>query len=142
MNVLREFRQIGQCLNKIFAKSDRMWRREAKTFETVDVMHRFEQLDEWTLALHEREFVASKKIHDLAQERHLFHAAGHQLTDFAHDFFDGATSLRASRLRHDAKCAMHIAPLHDGDKRCRLAALQFVVADRFGGASLFLRVAN
>src|ERR1700686_2520447 len=142
MNVLREFRKIGERLNKVLAKSG--WGRgsKARALETVAVVHRFEQLHEWTLAPHRWKFVASEKVHDLAEECHLFHTARHEPTDFAHDFLDGAASLRATRLRYGTKRAMHVASLHDGDERGRLPTRELMVADRFGGALFFLHVAN
>ena len=51
MNVLGDFRQIGERLDQIVAKSDRMRRGKTKPLQTIDLVHGFEQLDEGALAV-------------------------------------------------------------------------------------------
>ncbi len=46
MDVLAKFRQIAQRRDQIRAKTDRMRRSKTQTLEAINVVHRFEQLDE------------------------------------------------------------------------------------------------
>src|SRR4051812_17543404 len=117
MNVLRELRQFSQRLEQIVAESDRMRRSEAQTLQTVDRVHSFEQLHEWTLAVDCWEFMPAKEVHDLAEQRDFFHPAGDELPNFPHDFIDRTAAFSAPGARDDAKRAMHVASLHDRDKR-------------------------
>src|SRR5438477_13197143 len=114
MNVLGEFWQIGQRLDKIIAKSDWVRGGKAEPLQAVDLVQRFEQLDERTLVLHLGDFVPPEQVHDLTKERDFLDASRDELAHLTHDFFDRPTSFGATRLRHDAKRAMHVATLHDG----------------------------
>ena len=93
-------------------------------------MHRFEQLHERALAVDRREFMAAIEIHDLAEQGHFLDPAGDEFTNFAHDLFNRATALRPAGPRHDAKGAMHVAPLHDGNERRGLPRRELLFANR------------
>ena len=103
-------------------------------------MDRFEQLHERTLAVDLRELVPPVEIHDLPKERHLFHLALDQFAHFPDDLRDRPAALGTASPRHDAKSAMHVAALHDGDEGRRLARSQGVFADRFLRADFLRRV--
>ena len=143
-----EFRQIAQRLDEIVAKSDRMRRGKAEPLQAIDLVHRLEQLHEGTFvrlghdAGYSGKLVPTVEVHDLAQERHFFYSVRDKLAHFAHDFCDRAAALGAARPRHDAKSAMHVAALHDGNKGRRLPRPQRVIADRFLRAALLLGVAD
>ena len=57
------------------------------------------------------------KIDDLPQQRHFAHAPRRQSPHLVDDLRDRPAPLRPARRGHDAKSAMHVAPLHDRDKR-------------------------
>src|SRR5450755_4218628 len=120
MNVLGDFRQISQCLDKVVAKSDWVRGGKAKPLQTVDLVHRFEQLDEGAFAIHLRDFVPPEQVHYLAEECHFLDVVRDELAHLTHDFFDRATSFRAACPWHNAKGAMHVAALHDGNESRRL----------------------
>src|SRR2546423_9635685 len=138
MDVLDQSRQFREGPEQIVAKSDRVRGRKAQAFQTIDSMNGFEQLNERTLAVDGREFVPAIQIHDLTQKRDFFHSARDESSYFAYDFVDRTAALRTARPGHDAKGAMHVAPLHDRNKRGRLPLLQLVIANRFGRAEFFL----
>ena len=150
MDVLAKFGQVAQGGNEIGAKTDRMRRGEAKTFEPIDRVNRFEQLHEWTLtetgvsapidSVDRWELVAPIEVHDLSQERDLFHPAIDQFPHFPDHLRDRAAALGPARPRNDAKCAMHVAALHDGNKGGRLLRPQSVFADRFLRAGFLRRI--
>ena len=93
-------------------------------------MDRFEELHKGRLFPDTRELVASVKIHDLPEQRHLAHTARDKALDLLHNVGDRARTLRATRARHDAEGAVHIAALHDAHERRDLPVLQHVLADR------------
>src|SRR6478609_6635185 len=101
-------------------------------------MNGLEQLDEWTFDVHRGEFMPAVEVHDLAKKRDLFYTARDQLSNFANNFVDRTTALPAARPRHNAKCAMHVAALHDRNERGRLPRFQFVVANRRGRPGFLL----
>jgi hypothetical protein len=63
-------------------------------------------------------------------------------TDFVDDLGDGSAAFGAAGLRDDAKSAMHIAALHDGNERGRLFRFQFLFADCFLGAGFLCDIDN
>ena len=73
--------------------------------------------------------MATVKIHDLPEQRNLFHAARNEIAHFIHDFVNGTAAFRPARLRHDAECAVHVATLHDRDKRRRLPRRELLLAN-------------
>ena len=66
----------------------------------------------------------------MPKQGHFFHAAGNQFTDFGDNLLDGAAPLGSARLGDNAKCAVHVAPLHDRHERRRLSWSDFLMADR------------
>src|SRR5690242_13008450 len=100
-------------------------------------MNRLEQLDKGTLFVHDGKLVAAVEVYDLTQQCHLFHPALDQLTHFANDLSNRPASFRSTGPRDDAKSAVHIAALHDGNKRRRLLRSEGVVTDRLLRASFF-----
>src|SRR4029077_11371817 len=73
--------------------------------------------------------MATVEINDLPQQRDFFDSARNQIAHFGHDLVDGPAAFRSTRLRHNAEGAVHIASLHDRDKRRRLARPQLLVAN-------------
>src|SRR5438094_3342215 len=106
-----------------------MRRCEAQSFETIDRMHGFEQLHKRRFLVDLREFVPPIKIHDLSKQRDLLNTPRNEITYFAHDFVNGTASLRTARLRHDAKCALHVASLHNRNERCRFLRSELLLAN-------------
>src|SRR4029077_18021920 len=132
MDMFGELRQVGESLNEVGAKSNWMWRSKAQPLQTIDLMHSFQQLDEWALSLQRRKFVSPIKVHDLPEQGHLPHTILDQPSHFGNNRLDRTTSFLAPRLRHDAKGTMHIAPLHNGNERRRLPLVRRVITDGFG----------
>src|ERR1700726_3330055 len=106
-----------------------MRRSETQSLEPVDLMDDFQQLHERTFVVDLREFVTAIQVDDLSEESAFFHAARDQIACFAHNFPNGTTALGATRLRHDAKSAMHVAALHNRNKRGRLLGREFLFAN-------------
>src|ERR1700686_2647272 len=69
------------------------------------------------------------QVYDLSKESDFFHAARDQIACFAHNFRNGTTALGATRLRHDAKSAMHVAALHNRNKGGRLLGHELLLAN-------------
>src|SRR5262245_16116347 len=82
------------------------------------------------------------EIDDLAEKRHLFDTPRNELFHFADDCSNCTASLAATRPWDNAKRAMHIAPLHDGNKGRRKLRFQLVVPNRFSRPNFVPRVAN
>src|SRR4030095_1059551 len=118
--VFAKLRQFAQRRDEIRAKSDRMRRSKAETLQTINVVHRFEQLDEGAFGPagvndvgYSGKLVPTVKVHDLAQECHFFYSVLDQPAHFPNDLRDGSAALGTARPRYDAKSAMHTAALHD-----------------------------
>ena len=103
---------------------------EPEPFQAVDFIHRFQQLHERTFAIAFRKFVTAIKIHDLSKQRDFFDTTRDQVAHLPHDLVNGTAALRAARLRDNAKGAMHVASLHNGDERRGLPGCQLLVANR------------
>src|SRR6476620_93581 len=124
-----------------------MRRSKAKTLEAINVVHRFEQLHEGAFgpagvndAGYSGKLMPTVEVHDLAQECHFFYSVLDQPAHLPNDLRDGSAALCATRARHDAKSAMHVAALHDGNEGGRLPCPQRMFPDRFLRAALLLRV--
>ena len=113
VNVLDQFGQARKCLDQVVPESDRMRRSKAEPLQSVDPVHRFEQLHKWTFIVDLWNSVPPVQIHDLPEQRYFLHSPSHQVAHFAHDLIDRTAPLRSARLRNDAKGAMHVASLHD-----------------------------
>src|SRR6516165_19017 len=109
MNMLGKFRESRDGVHQVIAEPDRMRGSETKSFKTFDLVNGFEQLHERGLAVNLRKFMATVKIHDLAQQRDFFNSARNQIANFGHDLADGPTAFRSTRLRHDAESTVHVA---------------------------------
>src|SRR5215471_7818744 len=92
-------------------------------------MHSLEQLDEGSFALALWKFVTPVQIHNLAEQRDFFHAMRDQIAHFAYDLVNRTAAFHTARLRHNAKGAMHIASLDNGDKRRGLPRRQLLIAN-------------
>src|SRR5205085_11927127 len=161
MHMLSQFRQTGDGANQVITKADRMRRGKTQTFQPVDRADGFEQLHEGTLPVTavyhrrffidvapvvdrrcKRKFVAAIQVHDLPEKRHLLHTARDESANFRDDFSNGAATFRSACGRHDAKGAMHIAALHDGNERGGLLGRQRLFTNRGLRTSFFLYVHN
>ena len=87
-------------------------------------------------------FVAAIEVHDLAEKRHFLHAMRDERANFGDDLVNGAAALGAARPRHDAKGAMHVAALHDGNERRRLLRRERLIANRRLRTGFFFHVDN
>src|ERR1051326_1880400 len=76
-------------------------------------MNRLEQLDERRFAVLSRQIPTAIASHDLAQQSDFFDPTGNQLSAFCDNIGDRAAALGAAGIRHDAKGAVLITPLHD-----------------------------
>ena len=140
-----------------------MGRGETQSLKAIDGVDRFQELHERTFfvaAVYDRrgpkraaisavidrrysgEFMATVQIHDLAEERDFLHSASHELANLAHDLRDASAALGSARARHNAKCAVHIAALHDGNEGRGLLILEFVIPDRFLRSGFFGNIDN
>src|SRR6476620_7859831 len=124
-----------------------MRRSKAKTLEAINVVYRFEQLHERAFgpagvndAGYSGKLVPTIEVHDLAQECHFFYSVIDQSAHFPNDLCNSSAALGAACPRHDAKSAMHVAALHDGNEGGRLPRPQRMFPDRFLRATLLLRV--
>ena len=140
MEVIDQFWQARVGVDQIFTKSDRMRRSEAKTLQTLDFVDGIKQLHKWTLIADLRKLVTAVEVYDLTEQGHFFYAARNKLADFGEDLLDCAAPLSAARLGHDAKCAMHVASLHDRDKRGRLFRHQLLMPNGGLRAGFFVDV--
>jgi hypothetical protein len=105
-------------------------RSETQSPEAFDLVNGFEQLHKWRFIVDLRKFVATVEINDLSEKRDFFDAARNEIAHFAYNFVDRTAAFRAARLRNDAKSAVHVASLHDRDKRRGLPRRKLLVADR------------
>src|SRR5439155_20011679 len=121
--------QARECVDQVITESDRMRRSKAEPLKPVDPVHRFEQLHKWAFIVDLRNSVPAVQIHNLSEQRDFLHSARHQIAYFAHDLIYRTTTLRSARLRDDAKCAMHIASLHDRNESGRLASCKLLLAN-------------
>jgi hypothetical protein len=74
--------------------------------------------------------VAAIEIHNLSKQRDFFHTVRDQVAHLSRYVGYGSAALRAAGLRDDAKGAMHVASLHDGDECGRLPGRQLLIANR------------
>src|SRR6266699_2407783 len=114
-----------------------MWRGKTQSLQSIDLVHGFEQLHKWTFIIDPRRFVAAVQVHDLPEQRNFLHSTRDQVAHFAHDLINRTAALRATRLRDDAKRAVHVASLHDRDKGGRLPRRELLLANCFLRARLF-----
>src|SRR3984893_16974515 len=140
MDVLDEFGQSSERVDQIVAKSDRMGRSKTEPVQSLDLMHRFEQLHERGFTVAFREFVTAVKINDLTEQRNFLHTVSHQLLHFPHDLRDRSAAFGSARLRHDTEGAMHVASLHDGNESGRLFCGEFLFANRFLRTGFFINI--
>src|ERR1700722_808371 len=117
MNMLHQLWKPSERFNQIVPETDRVRRSEPDPLEAVDFLKRFEQLNKRTFAIHGGEFVPSVEIHYLTEQGHLLDTLLDQGLDLADDLLEWPASFVSSGERDNAKRAMHIAPLHNGDER-------------------------
>src|SRR5690348_10312830 len=129
MNVLSQFGQASERIDQIATESNRVRRGKAEPRETVDSVDSFEKLHKRTLAASHRKFVTPVEIHDLAEQRHFPNPLANECANFRDNFFDRPAPLLSAGLRHDAECAMHVASLHDRNKRGCLSLSDWLVAN-------------
>src|SRR3984893_15549727 len=108
-----------------------MRRSKKQPLQTIYFMHGFEQLHKRSLVVDLRKFATAIKIHDLPEQGDLLDSLCDERAHFAHNLGNGAAALRSSRLRDDAKSAMHVAALHDGNEGRRLFGPESLFANRF-----------
>ena len=132
MHVLNQLGQMGDGVDQVVAEADRMRRGKAQTFQPVDRADGFEQLHEGAFAVAAvcdrraaandcrdgGELVAAIEIHDLAKKSYFLHTLSGEGANLRDDLGNGAAAFCSARARHDAKGAMHVATLHDGNE-CR-----------------------
>src|SRR5580704_18058666 len=97
-----------------------MRRSESEPLQTIDIVDGLEQLHERALIVDFRKLVAAIKIHNLAEQGYVRSTARNKLANLGDDFLNRTAAFGTTRPRDDAKCAVHVAPLHDRGKRSRL----------------------
>src|SRR5438105_15747012 len=116
-----------------------MRRSKAESFETIDFVHGLQQLHERAffaagvirqLPDYSSKFVTAVQIHNLSEQSDFFYTACDEIAHFALNLVDLTAALRATRLRDNAKGAMHVASLHDRDKSGSLLRRELLVANR------------
>ena len=118
--MLDELFKMGKRAKKILAKADGMWRGETHASDTFDGADRLEQLNKWAQPRALCKLVSTIQIHYLTQQGNLLNAFARQVPNLIDNIFNRATPLCTSRLRHDAKRAVHVAALHNRNERgCR-----------------------
>src|ERR1700729_2395172 len=93
-----------------------MRRGKADALKSRDILECFEQLNKWAFPFHVGEFVPSVEVHDLTEQRHLLDALRDQGFYLADNLLERPASFVSARIRNNAECAMHVAPLHNGNK--------------------------
>ncbi len=117
MGVRTQLRQVAVGGDQVVAKPFRVRGGEPQPRQAGHLVDRLEQLDKRGFAVHPADRFAAVAGNNLAEQRHFFHPVRHQLLDFRHDLRDRPASFAAARRRHDAERTMHVAALHDADKR-------------------------
>src|ERR1044072_5545184 len=130
MNVLSQLRQTRNRVDQIVTETNGMRGSKPESFQALDFIHRFQQLYKGTFAIPLWKFVTAIQVYDLPEKGDFFHTMRDQVAHLSHDLIDGTASFCAARLRDDAKGAMHVAALHDGDERNGLPRHQLLITNR------------
>ena len=130
MNVRTQFGQIPKSLDQIISIPNRMRTGESDAVQAIDLMNFFQKLHKRTLPLNRRKLLDGVAVDDLPEQRDFLDPLPHQPADFLHNVSNRPRPLQPARIRHNAKCALHVTPLHDADKGRGLPRTHFLVANR------------
>ncbi len=115
MQVVRELRHVGVCLDQAVRELERMRRGEA---DALDARHGRDVMDERCEVDDRAVFHRARiGIHVLAEQRHLAHTLRGELADLGHRGFERAAHFIAARVGHDAEAAVLGAAFHHADER-------------------------
>ena len=107
-----------------------MGRSEPNPFQSVESVQRIEQLNKWAFPVCGGKDMPPVKIDNLSKQGHFLYSFCDERPDLSDNFWDWPAPLVSTRVGDNAKCAMHIAPLHNGYERGDLFFVENVVPDR------------
>src|ERR1700741_2264958 len=117
-----------------------MWGRKTNPFQTGNLMHGFQELNEGRFAIFLGKLMPPVQVNDLAEERDLFYPLADQRTNFFDNFLDWTATFRTPGIGHDAESAMHVTALHHGDEARYLGGRQRMISNRVLRAGLLISV--
>ena len=130
MKMLAQLAQPPIATNQILFHSTRMWRGKTNALQPIHSLQLLQQLNKGAFPAHRGNFPPSVHIHDLTQQRDLPNPLFHKAPNLTNDLHNRTGPLLPSRRRDNAEGAVHVAPLHDGNKSGDLLRNQNVVPNR------------
>ena len=130
MKMLAQLAQPPITTNQILFHSTRMWRGKTNSLQPIHILQLLQQLNKGAFAARRRNFPPTVHIHDLTQKRDLPNPLFHKVPNLSNDLRNRTGPLLPSRRRDNTEGAVHVTPLHDGNKSGDLLRNQNVIPNR------------
>ena len=103
---------------------------ESNAVQAIDLVDFLQKLDKRTLPLNRRKLLDGVAVDDLPEQCDFLDPLPHQPADFLYNVSNRPRPLHPASIRHNAKRALHVTPLHNADKGRGLPRTHFLVANR------------